>query len=206
MQILAGMAEPAAIRAGVTGINKRMVAGPVPLRRLASDAIRDQVHHCGADQAVSLFTKPDHDWWRAELGRDLPPGSFGENLLIDGVAPADLHASDRLTMLAAVLKVASRRIPCETQNWRLGDRTVGKRFTQACRSGNYARVVVPGEVAAGDGMSLVPFAGEKVTRREVFNGYPYKTPTPEFVARCLAAPVHQKLRQQFRAMGYEVRT
>ena len=35
--------------------------------------------------AVYAYAHEDYDWWSAELGRDLEPGSFGENLTLRGV-------------------------------------------------------------------------------------------------------------------------
>ena len=198
LAVMVGAAERLAGKSGKTGINKRPVTGPVMVGPpgLAGDAICDLVHHGGVDQAVYLFTRPDYDWWERDLRRPLAPGTFGENLLLDGLESAELAVGDRLAIGPALLEVTSPRIPCGTLNHRMGDKGFGKRFMAACRSGIYARVLVPGSVAAGDGVELTRFDGPKLTLRELFDLYPHKTPTPEFVARCLAAPVHHKLRAQ----------
>src|SRR5215469_12713438 len=80
---------------GLTGIDKRPVAGPVrvsaPARRgagevgLAGDRAYDVQHHGGPDQAVYAYAREDLDVWQAELGRRLPSGVFGENLTTAGI-------------------------------------------------------------------------------------------------------------------------
>ena len=71
---------------GQTGIYKLPVAGPVQVTAdgLADDAIVDTRNHGGPDQAVYVYGGADYAWWAAELGRELTPGTFGENLTISG--------------------------------------------------------------------------------------------------------------------------
>jgi MOSC domain-containing protein YiiM len=57
--------------------------------------IVDKKHHGGVDQAVYIYTRPDLDWWSAELGQKLAPGTFGENLLLSDLLSAELCLGDR---------------------------------------------------------------------------------------------------------------
>src|ERR687885_1843956 len=41
--------------------------------------------HGGPDKAVYAYAAEDAAWWAAELGRELPPGMFGENLTVTGL-------------------------------------------------------------------------------------------------------------------------
>ena len=41
--------------------------------------------HGGYDQAVYAYAAEDYAWWEAQLGRELGPGTFGENLTVRGV-------------------------------------------------------------------------------------------------------------------------
>lgn len=198
LAVMLGKAEVTAAKAGLTGINKRVTAGPVRVGKLAlaGDVIGDLKNHGGLDQAVYVYTKPDLDWWELELGRAVAPGTFGENLLISGLESAALRVGDRFYIGETMLEVTSPRIPCDTLSVRMGDPAFGKRFMQACRPGFYARVIEAGFVVAGNQVRLVPFDGAPVTLRQLFEGYPHRKPAAEFVARALAAPIHAKLRAQ----------
>lgn len=72
---------------GVTAIDKRAVSGPVRVRPLGAygDVQADRKHHGGLDKALYAYAQEDADFWQSELGRDLPPGWFGENLRTEGL-------------------------------------------------------------------------------------------------------------------------
>jgi MOSC domain-containing protein YiiM len=67
-----------------TGIYKQPVSGPVRIGALGleGDFIASKKHHGGPDQAVYIYGAADYDWWSHELGREIGPGTFGENLTI----------------------------------------------------------------------------------------------------------------------------
>ena len=97
-----GREEPLTIgkRATTSGIHKRAVSGTVAIGPLGigHDAVIDTKHHGGADQAVYVYRQEDYDWWRAELGRDVAPGSFGDNLTVAGLGQNDLHHGAGMAM------------------------------------------------------------------------------------------------------------
>ena len=74
-------------RAVQTGIDKEPVAGRVAVHALglAGDHQADRRVHGGPDQALYAYAAEDYSWWSSELGRELSPGAFGENLTITGV-------------------------------------------------------------------------------------------------------------------------
>ncbi len=114
----------------ITGIFKNPVAGRTELTRtgLAGDSIVDTKNHGGVDQAVYIYTAPDYRWWSKELGKDLSPGTFGENLTVSGLESALLHVGDRLLIGSVILEVTAPRIPCGTLAARMGDPQFVKRF------------------------------------------------------------------------------
>src|SRR5690349_10369593 len=69
---------------GKTGIYKlpSLEAVRITAEGIASDFICDKKNHGGPDQAVYIYGQPDYDWWSQELGRELAPGTFGDNLTI----------------------------------------------------------------------------------------------------------------------------
>jgi MOSC domain-containing protein YiiM len=139
-----------------TGIDKRPVDQPVPLRRLGldGDSICDTVNHGGVDQAVYAYASEDTEWWQEHLAGELSfrlgPGSLGENLTLRGVEVTHSVIGERWQVGGAVLQVAVPRLPCSTfaSYWNV-DR-LPKRFVQAGRPGAYLRVLTEGAVAAGD--------------------------------------------------------
>jgi MOSC domain-containing protein YiiM len=159
-----------------TGIDKRPVAGPVRVEPLGlvGDSILDTANHGGLDQAVYAYALEDQQWWAEELGAELTrpvtPGSFGENLTLQGVAVNDARPGERWSIGSAVLEVVHPRIPCSTFAGFMGVRQWVRRFALAERPGAYLRVVSPGELTAGDQVGVDP-ASEGPTIRELFAAY-----------------------------------
>ncbi len=183
-----------------TGINKLAIQGPIMVdaEGLVGDAILNRKHHGGVDQAVYIEGSIDLDWWQAELGRDLPYGTFGENLVIEGLESAMLAAGDRLAIGEVLLEVTSARIPCATFAAKMDEPTFVKRYTRAARPGAYARVLQGGMVEAGQAVEFKPWSGDRVTMREMMATFGRKLSETDR-ARYMAAPVHYKVRDAIRA-------
>ena len=138
---------------GVTAIDKRAVAGPVKVRRLGlrGDVQANRAHHGGEDQALYAYSQDDADYWAAELGRELPPGIFGENLRINGISATDAIIGERWKIgLDVEVEVTSPRTPCSTFQRRMREPHWVQRFSDAGRVGTYLRVVKVGTIQAGD--------------------------------------------------------
>lgn len=183
-----------------TGINKLAIQGPVMVdaEGLVGDAILNRKHHGGVDQAVYIEGSIDLDWWRAELGLDLPHGTFGENLVIEGLESAMLAAGDRLAIGEVLLEVTSARMPCATFAAKMDDPTIVKRYTRAARPGAYTRVLQGGMVEAGQAVEFTPWSGDRVTMRELMATFGRRLSETDR-ARYLAAPVNYKVRDAIRA-------
>jgi MOSC domain-containing protein YiiM len=155
---------------GRTGIDKRPATGRVALRgdQLAGDHIADTRHHGGYDQAVYAYAREDAAWWAGELGRELPPGSFGENLTTEHIDVTGAVIGERWAVGSAVLEVSSPRIPCRVFAgfWDVQD--LVKRFTARGWPGAYLRIVAEGDVGAGDPIAVVRRPEHRVTIGEVF--------------------------------------
>jgi MOSC domain-containing protein YiiM len=183
-----------------TGINKLAIQGPIMVdaEGLVGDAILNRKHHGGVDQAVYIEGSIDLDWWQAELGRELPYGTFGENLVIEGLESTMLAAGDRLAIGEVLLEVTSARMPCATFAAKMGDPTIVKRYTRAARPGAYTRVLQGGMVEAGQAVEFTPWSGDRVTMREMMATFGRRLSETDR-ARYLAAPVHYKVRDAIRA-------
>jgi MOSC domain-containing protein YiiM len=177
---------------GKTGIYKMPVSGPVQitLDGLPGDAICDTENHGGVDQAVYIYTTPDYEWWSKELGRELSPGTFGENLTITGFESAQVYIGDRLQVGPVVLEVTSPRIPCVTLATRMGDPSFVKRFRAAERPGLYCRVIQEGTVQQSDPVVRIPCSGETILAIELFRAFYKRRSLDEAtLRRHLAAPI-----------------
>lgn len=200
MKILAvcvGAAETLPGRKSKTGINKHAVGGGVMIdaEGLIGDAICDRKHHGGCDQAVYVEGSLTLEWWARELGHALEPGTFGENLVIEGLDNCTVAVGDRFIAGDLVLEVTSARIPCATFAAKMGDPKFVKRYTRAGRPGIYCRVLHAGIAAAGTAVTYVAYAGSPVTMPEMMATFG-KRLSSEDQARYLAAPIHHKLRAQ----------
>jgi MOSC domain-containing protein YiiM len=179
-------------KSGQSGIFKQPVAGPVAITAegLAADAIADKKHHGGPDQAVYIYGAPDYAWWSAELGADLAPGTFGDNLTISGLESARfaigdyLHIGDEVT-----LQVTAPRIPCSTLAARMADPTFVRRFRAAERPGLYCRVLRAGDVQAGDAVRVEPYEGDAIPILQSFRDFYEPDLSVATLQRYLAAPI-----------------
>ena len=175
----------------LTGIFKMPSASSVYVTSLGleDDAVCDVKHHGGVDQAVYVYGEPDYRWWSYELGRELHPGTFGENVTISGLESAALSIGDRLHAGEVILEVTAPRIPCATLAARMGDPQFVKRFRQAERPGLYCRVIREGYIQAGEPVRLEPYAGETITVLDMFRDFYVRDWDEARLRRHLAAPI-----------------
>jgi MOSC domain-containing protein YiiM len=177
-----------------TGIRKRPVDGLVHIgvQIIAGDTICDTEHHGGADQAVYAYSSDDYTWWSERLGKELAPGTFGDNLTIDGL-PTDLNVGDRLLIGDVLLEATSPRIPCNTLAAQMQDHAFGIAFRRAERPGIYFRVLNEGEVAAGDGVTFVENPAPKVTILDLYRFVFDLRPKRVDLERFLEAPLAERM-------------
>ena len=183
-------------KSGYTGIFKRPVAAPVEVTRdgVAGDTISDTENHGGVDQAVYVFGEPDYAWWSVELGRDLPPGTFGENLTVSALESVEACIGDRLRLGSVVLEVTAPRIPCATLAARMGNPLFVKKFRRAERPGLYCRVLGEGRVRAGDPVVFERYEGVRVSALEIFRDFFDPHLDEATLRRHLAAPIAVRAR------------
>ena len=148
-----------------TAIWKSPVEGRVPVRgvNVSGDDQADRSVHGGEHKAVYAYAWEDTLWWQEELGRDLEPGNFGENLTLSGVDVAEAVVGERWRVGSALLEVSEPRFPCFKLGLRMGDPRFLKRFAAARRTGTYLRIVEEGDVGAGDPIEIVERPDHGVT-------------------------------------------
>lgn len=148
-----------------TGIWKVAAKGRVRAAgvSLQGDTQADLSVHGGRTKAVYCYSREDYLWWEHSLGQPLPPGTFGENLTIEGLVVNEAFIGERWRIGSAEFEVTQPRQPC----WKLGvkmqDRKFPRKFSQAGRAGAYLSIEQPGEVGAGDAITVLSRPDHPVT-------------------------------------------
>lgn len=148
-----------------TGIWKTPVAWRVPVQgvNLAGDDQADRTVHGGPDKAVYAYASEDTAWWQTQVGRELGPGAFGENLTTRGLDLSSARIGDRWRVGTTLLEVRQTRIPCFKLGLRMQDPRFVKAFAQAGRPGAYLGILEEGELGAGDTIEVVFRPDHEVT-------------------------------------------
>ncbi len=157
----------------LTAIWKHPVDGRVRVRgvNLEGDDQADRTVHGGPDKAVYAYAMEETRAWSAELGRELEPGSFGENLTTEGIDVSGALVGERWRVGTTLLEAVQPRVPCFKLGVRMNDARFVRRFARASRPGAYFRILEEGDLAAGDEI-LVDEASRPdhgVTLRMVFD-------------------------------------
>jgi MOSC domain-containing protein YiiM len=179
-----------------TGIYKLPTPEPVHISSLGikEDFIASKKHHGGPDQAIYVYGTTDYDWWSTELGRDLYPGTFGENLDITELESSQFNIGDRLLIGSVILEITAPRIPCGTLAARMEDPQFVKRFRHAERPGFYCRVLQEGTVEMGNDVKIERYEKETVSVIQIFRDYYDKDKSEETIRKQLNAPIAIRLR------------
>ncbi len=156
---------------GSTGIDKRAVNGRVRLgeNSVAGDRILDTKNHGGYDAAVYAYAREDAQWWESELGVEVTPGRFGENLTTAGIDVTSAVIGERWKIGSVVLEVAKPRIPCKTFAGFWDRPTLVKDFMAAGRPGAYLRIIEEGDIGAGDEIEIIARPTHGVTISDLYS-------------------------------------
>jgi MOSC domain-containing protein YiiM len=154
----------------LTGIFKEPVASRLAVRRLniEGDGQADLTVHGGPDKAVYAYPSEHYGPWRVQLGRELTPGMFGENLTTEGLLEDAVHIGDEFRVGTARLVVTQPRLPCFKLGIRFGDPGIVKSFVRAGKPGIYFAVMEEGDVAAGDPIERIAEDQNRITVTEMF--------------------------------------
>jgi len=149
----------------LTAIWKNPVEGRLPLRgvNLEGDGQADRNSHGGPDKAVYAYGAEEAETWASEMGVELGPGAFGENLTVRGLGVSEAVIGERWEVGSTLLEVAQPRLPCFKLGIRMGDPGFLKRFAHANRPGAYFRVLREGDVGAGDSITVISRPAHGIT-------------------------------------------
>ena len=162
-------------RSARSAIWKLPVAGRVAARgvNLAGDDQADRRVHGGPDKAVYAYAVEDLRWWEQELGRALQYGGLGENLTTEGIDANGALVGERWAIGTTMMEVSEPRVPCWRLGVRMNDKGFPRRFTEALRPGAYLRILVEGDVGAGDEIRVIERPDHDLTVRDVLRIYAF---------------------------------
>lgn len=162
------LAEPV-----LSGIDKKTIIGRIAVGPMgvAGDGQADLINHGGIDKAVYAYDQGDYVFWEERLGRKLPPGTFGENLTVEGLPSDIVRVGDRYRIGTVLFEVTQPRVPCYKLGMQMGDFHFPVAFAKALRVGYYFRVVEPGLLAAGDTISTEHRADTTLSIADLMNVY-----------------------------------
>ncbi|MGO8785920.1 MAG: MOSC domain-containing protein [Terriglobia bacterium] len=173
-----------------TGIFKIPVAGPIMVGKLnlQGDGQADLSNHGGPDKAVYLYSWDNILYWQRALQRDdLGPGSFGENLTVEGFGETEVAIGDEFAIGSARFLVTQPRMPCFKLALALETPSIIKTFLESGRTGCYLRVLQEGIIQAGDPIRPVPSRETaRVTIAEYVELYRAKRATRDQIGRILS--------------------
>jgi MOSC domain-containing protein YiiM len=111
----------------------------------------DLVGHGGEHRAVYVYDRSAYEHWSEVLGRDdLVRGHFGENLTVEGMSDDEVCVGDRYRIGDATFEVTQPRVTCFKVGLRLEEPRMPALLYSHGRPGFYLRVLVEGDVGAGD--------------------------------------------------------
>jgi len=156
-----------------TGIFKVPVSDSVMLREknIDGDGQGDLRVHGGTYKAVYAYPIEHYAYWQQELHRDdLTHGQFGENLTVEGMLEESVHIGDIFQVGATVkLQLTQPRVPCFKLAYKMGLPEFPKQFLESQRVGFYFRVLVEGEITAGDEIARIEVASNSMSITEILN-------------------------------------
>ena len=148
-----------------SGIFKTSVRGAVRFREngLRGDGQADKKNHGGPDKAACVYPLEHYPYWEGRLGPGLEPGAFGENFSAEGLVETEVGIGDVFRVGMAVAQVSQPRVPCFKLAARHGEEMLAAWVKETGFTGFYLRCLEPGEVRAGDDISLVESGGSGFT-------------------------------------------
>ena len=126
---------------------------------LVGDDQADRRVHGGPDKAVYAYAVEDYEWWSRELGREMAPGTFGENLTVEGIDLGALVIGTRWLVGSTELEVsqpAAARASSSGSAWATPSSSIAS--TRRRASVPTSASSREGDIGAGDEITVMPRA------------------------------------------------
>jgi MOSC domain-containing protein YiiM len=152
----------------ITGGTKKPVPRAVlRFENFDGDRQADRVNHGGFEKAVCVYPFDHYPYWSRQLGRDLKPGAFSENLTVLGAMETEVCVGDVFQIGEATVQISQPRMPCNKLAGKNGSKMLPKLIANVGYTGFYMRVLSEGLVTAGDSFDLVRAHPERITIADV---------------------------------------
>jgi MOSC domain-containing protein YiiM len=131
-------------------------------RRTIRTAIwKDRVE--GRVPVAGVNLRGDARWWSQRRGVDVGNAPFGENLTTEGIDLSEARIGEKWAVGSTLLEVCQPRLPCFKLGLRHGDPRFPREFALESRPGAYLRIIVEGDVGAGDAVEVIERPKHDVT-------------------------------------------
>jgi len=132
------------------------------------DAQGDLAGHGGEHRAVLVYQMDSYHYWERLLGRsDFTFGQFGENFTVEGLPDNEVCIGDRYRIGDAIFEVTQPRVTCYRVGIRMNEPRMAALLVAHRRPGFYFRVLLEGEVGAGDDIEKLADGPERISVVEV---------------------------------------
>ncbi len=135
------------------------------------DIVQDKKHHGGNDKAICCYNADHFKKWKSELGFDLGPAAFGENLTLSGDAGLESNViiGDQYQLGEAIVEVSEPRGPCYVIGIRYNYKKFPIHLQTTGFTGYYLRTIKPGTVKVTDKLIHIYSHPEKISVMDVNN-------------------------------------
>jgi ferredoxin-NADP reductase/MOSC domain-containing protein YiiM len=132
------------------------------------DAQADLAGHGGEHRAVFVYQLDSYHYWERFLGRnDFTFGQFGENFTVEGLPDNEVCIGDRYRIGGAEFEVTQPRVTCYRVGIRMNEPRMPALLVAHHRPGFYFRVLLEGEVGAGDDIVKITDGPERISVADV---------------------------------------
>jgi len=145
-------------------------------------------YHGGRDRTACVYPLEHYAWWKQTHGFELGPGSFAENLTIEGATEDTLCLGDVIRVGGALAQVSLPRDPCGTLDRLTGIAGFGAMARDAGKCGFHMRTMEEGLVRAGDTFDVVQRDPAGFTIAAALDLYHGRSDDHELAQRLFAIP------------------
>ncbi|MES2874480.1 MAG: MOSC domain-containing protein [Bacteroidota bacterium] len=149
------------------------------------DMVQDKKHHGGNDKAICCYNSDHFKKWKDELGFELAPAAFGENLTLEGDSALEnnLFIGDRYQLGEAIVEVSEPRGPCYVIGIRYNYKQFPVHLQQTGLTGYYMRTIRTGLVKKTDKLVHISSHPEKISVMDVNHVRYHDSKNKEWVER-----------------------
>lgn len=174
-------------RSAISAIFKSSVQGAVTATQSGLEGdCQVEPAHGGPFKALYAYSISGYRFWENQLGREaIEPGSFGENLTIDGLIDAEVCSGDRFMVGEVEIMATTPRIPCFKLEIRMETPKLIDRFLAADWPGIYFKVIRGGPISEGDTVEVVYRESGSLTVVELMRMYSGADRDPDRLHRAI---------------------